>query len=180
MKRYSYPRALRNALTASAVLAFACSLNAAKPDAAATDDTMTASPAAKTEQAKKAAPVPGAKPKNAKGAGKRQEARATVAPLKTFRVLAEALGDEPAKKLPPAAADNAVWDQAIADSTAAWAKLMRAQGVVLGQEAKVLYDPESETLSLYANAEAIEMVEVYTEQLCSYAPRHITFTLEVL
>ncbi|RBP35324.1 hypothetical protein DES53_12320 [Roseimicrobium gellanilyticum] len=100
--------------------------------------------------------------------------------LKTFRVLEMALGYEPAKKLPEATADAATWDKAIAGSTAVWVRRMREQGINLGEDAKALYDPESETLSLYANPEAIEMVESYTDVLCTQAPKRITFTLEVL
>ncbi|MEZ0273561.1 MAG: DUF1549 domain-containing protein, partial [Roseimicrobium sp.] len=86
MRRLRYPRALRNALTASAALAFACSLPlfAAKPDAPSQTQTKddTTAPAPATTPAEKAKPAAAkGKPKNAKAAGKRQEARQTVSDL---------------------------------------------------------------------------------------------------
>ncbi|QIF05443.1 DUF1549 domain-containing protein [Roseimicrobium sp. ORNL1] len=90
MRKIRYPKALRNALTASAVLAFACSLNAAKPDASAPtakDDVKPATPAPATATAGARAKSPEAKPKKkekgAKAAQRREAGQTLTDHLKT-------------------------------------------------------------------------------------------------
>lgn len=99
--------------------------------------------------------------------------------LKTFRVLAMALGNEPAQKLPAGDAENAVWDRAIADCTLAWKRAMKPNGLDFGDEMRVLYDPDTETLSIYADPPEVELLESYT-QVLGLRPARIICTLEVL
>ncbi|RBP35325.1 cytochrome c5 [Roseimicrobium gellanilyticum] len=83
MRKIRYPKVLRNALTASAVLAFACSLNAAKPDAAAKEDAKPATPATAEAAAKPAEAKPKKKEKGAKAAQRREGGQTLTDHLKT-------------------------------------------------------------------------------------------------
>ncbi len=87
---------------------------------------------------------------------------------------------EPPPKLPAAEATAEEWAQGIERSSRFVQQVLSAQGIVMSQGSRALYDPASGTLCVYNSAPALELTAQFLDELTAGTPGHAQFVVCLL